>query len=315
MSLAVIVTLSALGSGCSDHETSTVPKQRGNLADPQYLVAGAVFRIADSILTGDVEQAVRRFENITGRLPLPGNTPIYHPLSGYWFVSNSGIDTVRAGDRIIDTRPFRVDDSMQFLAGIQTIQFPESLFLTQIQTGVTYYAIGDSSGDTLTIEHHVRLVASAGVIWAMGEVALDGGGRISGRLRRTIGLDGAQAECRLGFSIVTSLDKLRLNLAAVIDSNKCPTDGAMVHSGKMDSECIGVDSVEVNGNWVLRHDFAGTQVDTDVENATTFWSTREPCVDIWPFGAVGAGPDADSHPTSTAQGKGPASGSYLTSRE
>ncbi len=198
----------------------------------------------------------------------------YHTNSQYWHFYVSTVDTEYTEDstEIVDVASIIFEDSMQFLHGVDPVQWPDPAQLTAIKAagGVSIYSL--LRPDTILISQSFSIV---GDIATSGDVIISGNGEAN-----TVGdfTTDSLGSCHGSFNLTQTISTMALNLTAM-EEGGCPTAGTLRYNGTVAFECEGDPPVAYSDTWTVRQTFSGDIITTVVENSTTVWTITDTCGD------------------------------------
>jgi len=185
----------------------------------------------------------------------------YHDASQYWYRYSHSVvpsDT--------DTMTTTIIDSVQFLHADGPVQWPDSTFLTGVNTGALLHIVS-SNGSEIEAD---QLVTILGNIVDQGDVTLNG--------VQSIGMLFVSDSCTATMDMGITATEVVLNIAH-IDTSGCPESGVFQHQGTVGLECTGEGALSYSDSWTIVQTFTGDDgYIVVVENSTTRWTYSGSCL-------------------------------------
>lgn len=276
--MAAFVMVFAIG--CDEDDAATNDnKVTGDLNDPVFLSMqgnldeiesfdGQMFDVLFGIIDTVFDMAPGAKITRSSSHSLGANTDsvsvAYHANSGYWYAYASFTEIVPTSDTTADTMTVVIEDSVQFLAGAMSMQWPDSATLTAIKTGANVAATFPEG--SLSANQNFTI---AGEIVTEGDVTVNGTNGVSVSM-------GNLENCTFAVTMTGNATNVVLNLTT-IDLDDCPTAGTLVSTGNINLQCTGEQAVSFNDTWTITETFAGEIITIVAENSTTRWTYTDTC--------------------------------------
>ena len=282
--MAVVLGLMfTLVIGCSeDEETPVAPTiTEGDLTDFDFLAAQEVFYGAEGLsdeLWGWMDMFVDTIFTDSAAISggkITGTTDefifTYHSTSQYWYWYVSHEDTTyNQGQEIQEIVTFVIEDSLQFLHGVNAVQWPDSNLLTGVNNGVLLTVNTQTGLGNMTAQQNLSVV---------GDLVYRGDIVINGTQGFEFGVSDQADNCSVSMDVNSDLDDIALNIAATEDDEECPTSGVFSHIGTIGIECTGDTTVSYSDTWTMTQTFMGDSSVVVFENSTTRWAFTDYCGD------------------------------------
>jgi len=279
----VLVTVLAIFLGCSD---STTAPQMGSLADPKFQ---AVQMVVGEEATESVDKSLDlSFEFIDF---IPGSS----------FVSKGSElrQALAGGNEILVIDSFNYGyangwHSFQFWAWVADTTSGDTVNVAgidslQVLNNGTPIQVPDSTVDELNIQAHFTVSVRNTNISGSSDHSLNITG-ITPELLNPVVINGSATESASGtftdsnvvcdFTVGNSLASN--DITTSIAGGTCPTSGSLHLTSAVDIFCTktlqtGVDTVMVQGTWVVSAVFANNNITVTYQNGDTFWQYSTPC--------------------------------------
>ncbi len=284
--LATLLTLGlslAFVTGCDEDKGTNEEKAVGDTLDPVF---GAIeegfagvddmtpFMLSQSLefaffLLYDTSESVAckgSFDTKALRVASDSVFYTYHSSSQYWYFYGSHVDTSVSGDTVED---LTVEDSIQFLHGVNPVQWPDSNQLTGIKAGGSVSAYS-APADTLLFNQNFTII---GDIPGMGDVVINGNGQVTAA--GDFDTD-SLSSCHGSLTMTQTISNVELNLTT-LEEDDCPTAGTVVNTGTVSIECTGDTTFSFSDSWTITQTFSGDIITIVFENSTTIWTVTYTC--------------------------------------
>ncbi len=278
--------IAALFNGCGSSSTATKEKAVGSPNDPQFQAAQEVvtaandygslmfnlaFQAVDSVFSdpGNPSPIHRFRQPVAAAVAADTATLDYHMDSQYWLFYTVHYDTTMVDTQQVVTR-FLVKDSIQFVQGMDIVQWPDSALLTEFRNGVHISVTASNTTDSTYVH---QLLAIAGDIPGQGDISVDG----SRGFELNYSTMDQNDTCQFGLNMGSSANNVGLNLTDVNQNDGCPTAGNLVYTGNINVSCLGQDTLMYNDGWTITQTFNNDISNYVFENSTTRWTFADTC--------------------------------------
>lgn len=284
MSLGLLL---AMVMGCGDDETTpTEPEdlQTGSIDDPGFQLAQEAVDNAEDFSDEMFDRMERIIDSVffmKSQLSAAGNAVtgsaadevflVYNEDSDYWFLYFEGEETIYGqGDVVEDIVTITLFDSIQFLHGLNPVQWPDSALLTGIANGAALAVTTQSGLGNANATQQVTIEGAPGEIAFAGDVILDG--------IRTfdLGLTNEGGSCVIALEATATATEIALNITDS-EEGACPQSGNLVHVATISIECTGDTTFSFSDTWTFDQTFFGDTIQVVVENTTTRWTFTDTC--------------------------------------
>lgn len=289
LSLSLMLAAGLMAAGCSEESKPNEPLPDGDPDSQEYqefqesssmidesndeMLAG-VFEMADMI--GDMQGGGTSVgSSEPGRLNyIPAAVAdsflaTYDSATQYWTAYLSYTDTLTGSNFIHSC-------SLQFVQGDAAVQWPDSLLVTQINSGAIFTAnlAGDNGEATIEATHDWSISGAAGEIGAEGDVVINGEATFS----LVGGGSDSNGTCNAEINFSQNSVDVEVNLTSLSTGESCPSAGSHVKVGSAQIECSGQNGTGTwNRNWSVTYTFTPGEVNIVAQNGINQWTYDGPC--------------------------------------
>ena len=269
--LILFAGLLCFALGCGDDDEASPTGPGGTSLDDQYAMFSGEFSGVDEA-TGEMLGLVfMHIEDISSAASANGRafdtraaaTIDYHSDTKFWVIT----------DTFIDFDTISIVDSLQFIAGNDTVQWPDEQSTTELRSFMTlHYA-----SDVITAgELHQNLVLTT-TDPLSDTVFANGSGSAIGDLIDSIAEGPDSVVCNTYMDVTWTVANLAMDMSGYSGGPPCPYAGTLTFTADVDISCAGTMTGATSGIWTVTLTFLQGQMNWLYEKDGSSWPESGSC--------------------------------------